>query len=74
MADLKKLIQVGLLSLTCLLLPLAALSQTVSATQTAESSAGLTEARDLAQDAASGALGEYYRILAAHCCPGRTRS
>ncbi|WP_417838489.1 DUF3772 domain-containing protein [Tritonibacter scottomollicae] len=60
MTDLKKLIQVGLLSLTCLLLPLAALSQTVSATQTAESSAGLTEARDLAQDAASGALGEYY--------------
>lgn len=61
MTDLKKLIQVGLLSLTCLLLPLAALSQTVSATQTAESSAGLTEARDLAQDAASGALGEYYK-------------
>ncbi|OIQ30225.1 MAG: mechanosensitive ion channel protein MscS [Alphaproteobacteria bacterium MedPE-SWcel] len=54
MAGLKPLLRVGLVGLACLLLPLAALAQSEP------EEAGLSQARDLAQTAASGALGEYY--------------
>ena len=54
MTYLRTLFQVGLLGLTCLLLPIVALAQETGG-QTR-----LHEARDLVQTAASGKLGEYY--------------
>jgi len=72
MADLKKFLQVGLVWLTCLLVPLTLAAQTTDGaapdaaaaetapTEQAEAGAGLTQARDLAQSGLSGALGEYY--------------
>ncbi len=54
MTNFRTFLQVGLLWLTCFLVPLAAAAQT-DGDQTR-----LTEARDLAQTVASGELGEYY--------------
>ncbi|MCK5502184.1 MAG: DUF3772 domain-containing protein, partial [Tritonibacter mobilis] len=54
MTNFRTFLQVGLLWLTCFLVPLAAAAQT-NGDQTR-----LTEARDLAQTVASGELGEYY--------------
>jgi len=54
MTYLRTLFQVGLLGLTCLLLPIVAVAQETGG-QTR-----LHEARDLVQTAASGKLGEYY--------------
>ncbi|KUP91367.1 DUF3772 domain-containing protein [Tritonibacter horizontis] len=55
MADLKRMLQVGLLWLACVLVPLQAQAQ-----QARAGDAGLSVARELAQSIASGPIGDYY--------------
>ncbi|NIZ15039.1 DUF3772 domain-containing protein [Phaeobacter sp. HF9A] len=58
MADLKRFFQVGLLWLTCLLVPLTLAAQEPA--QTTTESPGLSQARSYAQSDISGSLGETY--------------